>query len=66
MSHKILRGLEQAAEAADKAARVAFIIQSCRDDDISATRTAYRILDALEIAKFHEVSVDPSCGRGDS
>lgn len=56
---RIIEGLADAAETARKAGEVAFIIQQSREDDISATRTAYRILGHLGLCVYHE----PAAGR---
>lgn len=51
---RIIDGLHEASEIARKAAEVAFIIQEAREEDASATRTAYRILGHLGIITYHE------------
>ncbi|HKT54515.1 MAG TPA: hypothetical protein VJP88_08680 [Caulobacteraceae bacterium] len=56
---RIIEGLKDAQEIARKASEVAFIIQEAREEDASATRTAYRILGHLGLCVYHE----PDAGR---
>jgi len=63
---KIVNALDEAAAVARQAARVAFLIQEAREEGISATRTAYRILGALGLTNYSERPLsDGALGRQD-
>lgn len=51
---RIVEGLSDAVVAARTAGEVALIIQQSREEDATATRTAYRILGHLGIIRYHE------------
>lgn len=53
-AERIAAGLKDAVEIASLAASVALIIQQSREEDVSATRTAYRILGRLGVCEYHE------------
>lgn len=51
---RIVAGLTEAVETARLASSVALIIQRSREEGVTATRTAYRILGRLGVCKYHE------------
>lgn len=51
---KIIDGLAEAANTARLASEIAVIIQNGREEDASAMRTAYRILEHLGHCKLRE------------
>lgn len=51
---RVMEGLADAVEISTLANSVALIIQQSREEDASATRTAYRILSCLGVCEYHE------------
>jgi hypothetical protein len=57
---RVMEGLGEAVATARLASSVAQIIQTSREEDASATRTAYRILGHLGVIEYHEPKIAES------